>query len=106
MEQVSIHIATMIQFRHQQNDPTVQLLWANAKAFQLQASLGSQIFHLPLAISKYLTKLWFTSTWWQCQLLDIIITTDIADFQPQCQNNKEVMHSSSKWDIEAMSSRH
>jgi len=71
MEQVSIHILMMIQFGHQQNDPTGQLIWANAKAFQLEAGLGGQIFHLPQAISEYLTELWFTSTWQQCQLLDL-----------------------------------
>jgi len=89
-EQVSIHITAMIRFGHQQEDPMGQLLQANVEAFWLEAGLGGQLFHLPPAISEYMMS-WFTSTWRQCQLLDIIIMTDIIDIQPQQQYNKEVM---------------
>jgi len=71
----------LAQYGKQGHDITGHLLQANMEAFCLEAGLQGDIFHFPVAILEYLTKTWFTSTWMQCQLLDVAITTDIKDFK-------------------------
>jgi len=90
-KQVCIHLITMIRFGHQWEDPTGQLLRANAEGFRLEVGLSGPIFNLPIIIEPYLMDSWLMSSWNQSRIVDIAITTDIQDVRPLKQNDKELM---------------
>jgi len=42
-------------------------------------------------IIAYMTNLWFTQTWYQCQLLHIELSTMTHNFECPCKNDQELM---------------
>jgi len=80
-KQLCAHILMLLRFGPQPNDPTGHLINANAEAFQLEACLGGSIFQMPMEIMAYMTNSWFTQTWYQCQLLQIEISTMTHNFE-------------------------
>jgi len=49
-------------------------------------------FQMPLDIFPYMTKSWFSQTWYQCWLLHIEIIMDTVDFKWPRWDDKEIMH--------------
>jgi len=103
-EQLIAHIVTLLWF----GSPTGHLLHVNVDAFWLEAGLSGPIFQMPLDIFPYMTNLWLTQTWHQCQLLQIEITMDTTNFgwmtQTLWQGN--YAHPHSTWSRRAQSSEH
>jgi len=91
MEQICAHIATLLQFGFQQHDPTGHLLHVNAEAFQLEAGLAGKIFSMPISIHDYMTPSWFTTTWYQCRLLEIETSNNVQDFETPRQGDTELV---------------
>jgi len=90
-EQLITHVMTLRQFGPQPEDPTGHLLKTNAKAFQLEVGLCSQVFQMPTVVQDYMTSTWFTQTWINCRLLDIDIMTDTVDYECPRMHDREIM---------------
>jgi len=80
MEQLITHITTLLRYGAHYDDPTGQLLQANGEAMQMEAGLNRQLFQLPQAMLPCFTDTWLLQCWQQCHLLQVLVVTDIKDF--------------------------
>jgi len=90
-EQICTHIATLLWFGCQHQDPTGHLLHINAEAFRLEAGLAGEILCMPISIHDYMTPSWLTAIWYQCKLLEIEISNNVWDFETPRQGDTELM---------------
>jgi len=68
-----------------------QLIRANGEAMRLEAGLNGQLFQIPIAMQPCLTDTWLSKCWYQCQLLQVSVTTDIQEFEIHRHQDKEIM---------------
>ncbi len=90
-EQLVMHVATLLQYGIHQDDLMGQLIRANSEAMQLEAGLNGQLFQIPIAMQPCLMDTWLSRCWYQCQLLQVSVTTDIQEFEIPQHHDKEIM---------------
>jgi len=73
MEQVIVHLHTILKFSGQLGNITGSLIQASWEALILEAGLVGDPTTFPGTIQEYITRTWVADTWIACQKADIQI---------------------------------
>jgi len=86
-----MHIQMLLKFGLHQNDPTGALIRACGELLRLELGIRGQLFQISHYFYPCITITWLSQCWLFCVQRSIEIATDLPDFLPQRQNDRELM---------------
>jgi len=83
MEQIIVHIHTILRYHPDKEDPTGLLLHATGEAMRLELGYGGKMLAAPLILVENVPNSWIKHVWQSTQECDVTLSTDFADIPLQ-----------------------
>ncbi len=91
MEQLILHIRTLVKYGSHLADITGNLIWANMELLCLETGISGPLFQILALFQICVTPTWVSQCWVHCAQRGIDISIDLPNLKPHCRRNKEIM---------------